>query len=103
MKLTLNQQLMLQQAWFDREEPLEWRTPAGMTEGGVTRAVNALIALGLLTQEKTITEIGEEAFGNFPEFRRLIMSKITKIQLFFALMWLGLVVYAFLTERPEWS
>jgi hypothetical protein len=34
------------------------------------------------------------------------MSKITKIQLFFAdnvLMWLGLVVYAFLTERPEWS
>jgi hypothetical protein len=31
------------------------------------------------------------------------MSKITKIQLFFALMWLGLVVYAFLTEKPEWS
>ena len=57
MKLTLNQQLMLQQAWLDREEPLEWRTPAGMTEGGVTRAVNALIALGLLTQEKTITEM----------------------------------------------
>jgi hypothetical protein len=66
MKLTLNQQLMLQQAWFDREEPLEWRTPAGMTEGGVTRAVNALIALGLLTQEKTITEIGEEAFWELP-------------------------------------
>ena len=31
------------------------------------------------------------------------MTKITKIQLCFALMWLGLVAYAFLTENPVWS
>lgn len=66
MKLTLNQQLMLQQAWFERDEPPEFSAPTGMTEGGVTRAVNALIALGLLTPDKTITELGEETFWEIP-------------------------------------
>jgi hypothetical protein len=62
MKLTTNQKIVLMQAW-GVEQPPEF-TIKGVSNSGVTRAVNALIALGLLTQDKIITELGEETFFN---------------------------------------
>jgi hypothetical protein len=60
MKLTTNQKIVLMQAWHHAEEPRDFNVK-GVSDSGVTRAVNALIALGLLTPDKTITELGEAA------------------------------------------
>lgn len=62
MKLTTNQQIVLSQAWHNGDEPQDFVARWGVTDIGIARAVNALIARGLLTQDKTITELGEEAF-----------------------------------------
>jgi hypothetical protein len=62
MKLTTNQKIVLSQAWHNGDEPQDFVARWGVTDSGITRAVNALIAFGLLTQDKIITELGEEAF-----------------------------------------
>lgn len=62
MKLTPNQKTVLSQAWHNGDEPQEFVARWGVTDNGIARAVKALIALGLLTQDKIITELGKEAF-----------------------------------------
>ena len=82
------------------QQLLLWRKRAGL---------HCAARLFLCVMKKTLLFIIYRVYrmrtnqGPCPAKQGCKMTKITKVQLFLALMWLGLVVYAFLSERPEWS